>query len=201
MTHFKHELNVSHFATTDSQTDWRIAIEIVPVVEPLIRAGANGGNGVQVDEQCRTSLPNVYAVGDCALHANRFADGALVRLASVQNATDQATVAAKTIAGQELAYVAVPWFWSNQFDLKLQTIGLSIGYDQIVMRGEPSSGSFSVIHLKRGRVIALDCVNMTKDYVQGRKLVEAGASIDPATLADVSIPLKDMIIQPTMSVE
>jgi 3-phenylpropionate/trans-cinnamate dioxygenase ferredoxin reductase subunit len=123
----------------------------------------------------------------------RFADGAAVRLESVQNATDQASVAAKTILGEDVAYEATPWFWSNQYDLKLQTIGLSIGYDQAVVRGDPATRSFSVIHLKQGKVIALDCVNATKDYVQGRKLVETGAVIDPARLADTTVPLKEMI--------
>jgi 3-phenylpropionate/trans-cinnamate dioxygenase ferredoxin reductase subunit len=170
-----------------------VGIGIVPAVEPLIAAGAEGGNGVRVDGQCRTSLPDIFAIGDCALHANRFADGAAVRLESVQNATDQATVAAKTILGEDVAYEATPWFWSNQYDLKLQTIGLSIGYDQAVVRGDPVTRSFSVVHLKQGKVIALDCVNATRDYVQGRKLVETGAVIDPARLADASVPLKEMI--------
>ena len=170
-----------------------VGIGIVPAVEPLIAAGAEGGNGVRVDAQCRTSLPDIFAVGDCALHANRFADGAAVRLESVQNATDQASVAAKAILGEDVAYEATPWFWSNQYDLKLQTIGLSIGYDQAVVRGDPATRSFSVVHLKQGKVIALDCVNATKDYVQGRKLVETGAVIDIARLADVSVPLKEMI--------
>jgi 3-phenylpropionate/trans-cinnamate dioxygenase ferredoxin reductase subunit len=170
-----------------------VGIGIIPAVEPLIAAGADGGNGVRVDAQCRTSLPDIFAVGDCALHANRFAGGAEVRLESVQNATDQATVAAKAILGEEVAYEATPWFWSNQYDLKLQTIGLSTGYDQAVVRGDPATRSFSVVHLKQGKVIALDCVNATRDYVQGRKLVETGATIDPARLADASVPLKEMI--------
>ncbi len=170
-----------------------VGIGIVPAVEPLIAAGGGGGHGVRVGAQCRTSLPDIFAVGDCALHANRFADGAAVRLESVQNATDQATVAAKAILGEDVAYEATPWFWSNQYDLKLQTIGLSIGYDQAVVRGDPATRSFSVVHLKQGKVIALDCVNATKDYVQGRKLVETGAVIDPARLADTSVPLKELI--------
>jgi 3-phenylpropionate/trans-cinnamate dioxygenase ferredoxin reductase subunit len=170
-----------------------VGIGIIPAVEPLIAAGAEGGNGVRVDAQCRTSLPDIFAIGDCALHANRFADGAAVRLESVQNATDQATTAAKAILGEDVAYEATPWFWSNQYDLKLQTIGLSIGYDQAVVRGDPATRSFSVVHLKQGKVIALDCVNATKDYVQGRKLVETGAVIDATRLADATVPLKEMI--------
>jgi len=169
-----------------------VGIGIVPAVQPLIDAGAEGGNGVAVDGHCRTSLPDVFAIGDCALHANAFADGMPVRLESVQNANDQATVAAKTIAGVEAHYDAVPWFWSNQYDLKLQTVGLSTGHDIAVLRGDPASRSFSVIYLKDGQVIALDCVNATKDYVQGRKLVVDRLSIEPARLADAATPLKEM---------
>lgn len=171
-----------------------VGIGIVPAVEPLFAAGAAGTNGVWVDAQCRTSLPDIYAVGDCAQHANRFADGAEIRLESVQNANDQATVAAKHIAGVEgVAYDAVPWFWSNQYDLKLQTVGLSTGYDQCLVRGDMAARSFSVIYLKEGRVIALDCVNATKDYVQGRALVLAGAIIAPDQLCDASVALKEML--------
>ncbi|WP_380926115.1 NAD(P)/FAD-dependent oxidoreductase [Sphingomonas leidyi] len=169
-----------------------VGIGIIAAVEPLLAAGAEGGNGVLVDAQCRTSLPDVYAVGDCALHSNRFADDAVIRLESVQNANDQATCAVKTILGQDVSYDAVPWFWSNQYDLKLQTVGLSIGYDATVVRGDPAGRSFSVIYLKQGRVIALDCVNATKDYVQGRKLVIEGPSPDPALLADAGVPLKEL---------
>lgn len=170
-----------------------VGIGIVPAVEPLIAAGAEGGNGVAVDGHCRTSLPDIFAIGDCALHANAFADGMPVRLESVQNAHDQATVAAKTIAGVEAHYDAVPWFWSNQYDLKLQTVGLSTGHDATVVRGDPAARSFSVIYLKDGQVIALDCVNATKDYVQGRKLVVDRMTIDPARLADAETPLKELV--------
>ena len=169
-----------------------VGIGIIPCVAPLLAAGAEGGNGVAVDGQCRTSLPDVFAIGDCAAHANAFADGAVIRLESVQNANDMATVAAKTICGVEAAYHAVPWFWSNQYDLKLQTVGLSTGHDAVVTRGDPATRSFSVIYLKAGKVVALDCVNMVKDYVQGRKLVETGAVIAPEKLADASVPLKEL---------
>ena len=169
-----------------------VGIGIVPAVEPLIAAGAEGGNGVAVDHQCRTSLPDIFAIGDCALHANGFADGLPIRLESVQNANDQATLVARTIMGQDIAYDAVPWFWSNQYDLRLQTVGLSTGHDATVLRGDPASRSFSVIYLKEGRVIALDCVNATKDYVKGRKLVVDRLSIDPAKLADSETPLKEL---------
>ena len=169
-----------------------VGIGIIPAVEPLLAAGAAGGNGVTVDAQCRTSLPDIFAIGDCALHANAFADGAEIRLESVQNANDQANVVAKTITGQDAAYHAVPWFWSNQYDLKLQTVGLSLGHDATILRGDPAARSFSIIYLKAGRVIALDCVNAVKDYVQGRKLVETAATPDPSRLADAATPLKEL---------
>ena len=170
-----------------------VGIGIIPSVGPLISAGAKGGNGVEVDEYCRTSLPDVFSIGDCAAHANDFADGAVIRLESVQNANDMANVVAKGICGDLEPYHAVPWFWSNQYDLRLQTAGLSIGYDATVLRGDPATRKFSVIYLKQGRVIALDCVNNAKDYVQGRKLVEAGVSPDPARLSDIDAPLKSLV--------
>ena len=170
-----------------------VGIGIIPAVEPLIAAGAAGGNGVAVDEHCHTSLPDIYAIGDCAAHSNAFADGATIRLESVQNANDQATLVAKAITGEPEAYKAVPWFWSNQYDLRLQTVGLSIGHDDAVVRGDIASRSFSIVYLRQGQVIALDCVNAVKDYVQGRALVVAGAKVDPERLADASVPLKELL--------
>ena len=146
-----------------------------------------------MDEFCLTSLPDIYAIGDCAAHANAFADGAVIRLESVQNANDMAMVVARHIVGDQLPYSATPWFWSNQYGVKLQTVGLSIGHDETVTRGESDSGSFSVIYLKDGKVIALDCVNAVRDYAQGRKLVEARSAPDRAKLADSEIPLKELI--------
>ncbi|MDG5747961.1 FAD-dependent oxidoreductase [Qipengyuania sp. XHP0207] len=169
-----------------------VGIGIVPAVGPLIAAGAAGTNGVDVDSYCRTTLDDIYAVGDCAAHSNPFADNAVIRLESVQNAHDMATCAAKSILGDKQDYHAIPWFWSNQYDLKLQTVGISAGYDATVLRGDPAMAKFSVVYLKEGRVIALDCVNATKDYVQGRKLVVDGAVIDPGLLADSDTQLKEM---------
>ncbi|MEM7568616.1 MAG: FAD-dependent oxidoreductase [Pseudomonadota bacterium] len=170
-----------------------VGIGIAPAVEPLIDAGAAGTNGVDVDSQCRTSLPDVFAIGDCAAHENKFAAGARIRLESVQNANDQATMVAKIITGQDLSYEAVPWFWSDQFDLKLQTVGLSTGYDDTVVRGNPEDASFTVVYLKDGIVTALDCVNSMKDYVQGRKLVAAGIAVPKDSLADTETPLKSLL--------
>jgi len=171
-----------------------VGIGILPAIEPLQAAGAACSNGVDVDAQCRTSLPDIFAVGDCAAHANRFADGRTIRLESVQNANDQATVVTKTILGEQVDYEAVPWFWSNQYDLKLQTVGLSTGHDEALLRGDPATRSFSLIYLKAGRVIALDCVNAVKDYVQGRALVVGRLSPDRGQLTDVNVPLKSLAV-------
>lgn len=170
-----------------------VGIGIVPAVGPLILAGAAGANGVDVDEYCRTSLPDIYAIGDCAAFACDFAGGTVMRVESVQNANDMATCVAKAICGDAKPYKAFPWFWSNQYDLRLQTAGINLGFDQTVIRGNPEDRSFSVIYLKEGKVLALDCVNAVKDYVQGRKLVEAGAKPDLAALADKEKPLKELL--------
>jgi 3-phenylpropionate/trans-cinnamate dioxygenase ferredoxin reductase subunit len=168
-----------------------VGIGIAPAVAPLLAAGASGFDGVDVDEHCRTSLPDILAIGDCAAHVNAFADGNRIRLESVQNANDQAAVAAKWIVGAPQPYDAVPCFWSNQYDLRLQTVGLSTGHDATVVRGDMANRSFSVVYLKNGRVMALDCVNCAKDYVQGRALVAARAAIPLDHLADTSRQLKD----------
>jgi 3-phenylpropionate/trans-cinnamate dioxygenase ferredoxin reductase subunit len=167
-----------------------VGIGIIPAVQPLIDAGARGGNGVWVDDHCRTSLPDIFAIGDCALHANAFAGGAEIRLESVQNAADMAATVARTLTGDPAPYHAVPWFWSNQYDLRLQTMGLSLGHDQTVLRGDPASRAFSLVYLKEGKVIALDCVNAARDYVQGKALVEQGVVVPAAALADTDVPLK-----------
>jgi NADPH-dependent 2,4-dienoyl-CoA reductase/sulfur reductase-like enzyme len=171
-----------------------VGIGIVPAVGPLIAAGAAGSNGVDVDVFCRTTLDDIYAIGDCAAHANPFANNAVIRLESVQNAHDMANTVARAIMGDKQPYHALPWFWSNQYDLKLQTAGLNVGFDATVLRGDPEARRFTVVYLKEGRPIAFDCVNMMNDYVQGRKLLEAGTEkVDPALLADPDIPLKELI--------
>lgn len=175
-------------------TDLVIAgIGLVPNIAPLLSAGAAGGDGVDVDENCHTSLGDVFAIGDCALHANRFAGGEVIRLESVQNANDMANTAARAIVGEPVPYDAVPWFWSNQYDLRLQTVGLSTPHDARVLRGDPADRSFSVVYLRGGEVVALDCVNATRDYAQGRRLVEAGTSAPVDVLADPEVPLKSLL--------
>ena len=168
-------------------------IGIVPSVGPLIAAGAAGANGVDVSDTCHTSLEKVYAIGDCAAHANPYANGAVIRLESVQNANDMANTVAKAICGDPQPYDAMPWFWSNQYDLKLQTAGLSIDHDTTVLRGDPANRSFSVFYLRDGVVIAVDAVNSVKDYVQGGKLVKARAEVSPELLMDTDVQLKELL--------
>ncbi|WP_448586380.1 NAD(P)/FAD-dependent oxidoreductase [Thermaurantiacus sp.] len=170
-----------------------VGIGLVPEVDALRAAGADCPDGVRVDGHGRTSLPGVYAVGDCARHPNAFA-AAEVRLESVQNASDMAKAVAAHILEDEAAppYRAVPWFWSNQYDLRLQTVGCAHGADERVVRGDPASRSWSLVYLRAGKVVALDCINAPRDYVQGRALVERGSGIAPARLADASLPLRSM---------
>ncbi|WP_300974150.1 FAD-dependent oxidoreductase [Sphingomonas sp. LHG3406-1] len=168
-------------------------IGIDPEAGPLLAAGAEGGDGVLVDECGRTSLPNIWAAGDVALHWNRFVPERPIRIESVQHANDQAASVAKAIAGEPKPYAAMPWFWSNQYDLKLQTVGLSHDHDEELVRGEPGSGRFSVLYRRRGRLIAIDCVNMVRDYVQGRALIERGGVVDAARLTDPDVPLKSLV--------
>ena len=172
-----------------------VGIGIVPAVGPLAAAGAATSNGVEVDALCRTSLPDIFAIGDCAHHANAFADGAGIRIESVQNAIDQAKTAAGVILGTPLPYHACPWFWSNQYDLKLQTIGLSAGHDDAVVRGDPAGRAWSLVYLRNGAVIALDCINAARDFVAGRVLVERRARIDRDLLARADVPLKAMLTE------
>jgi 3-phenylpropionate/trans-cinnamate dioxygenase ferredoxin reductase subunit len=170
-----------------------VGIGIVPEIQVLQAAGAACGNGVHIDAFCATSLPHIYAIGDCAAQENHFAGGARIRLESVQNATDQGRAVARNIAGRPERYAALPWFWSDQFDLRLQTAGLSHGHDEAITRGDPATSSFSIIYLRAGKVIALDCVNAARDFVPGRMLVQKSATPPPAALANPDIPLKSFL--------
>lgn len=171
---------------------------ITPVCEPLLSAGAKGANGVVVDAYGRTSLPYIYALGDCAIHPSPYAEGAMVRLESVQNACDMATTVAKAITRELEPYTAVPSFWSDQYDLRLRTAGLYSCHDDTVVRGDPASGSFSIIYRRKGRVVAVDCVNASNEFFHGRALVQNRVAAEPAALADSRVPLKELIASPAV---
>lgn len=167
-----------------------MGVGLEPSTAVLQSAGAEIGDGVVVDSFCRTSLADVFAIGDCASHPNSYAGGKRIRLESIQNANDQASVVARAICGDATSYDAVPWFWSNQYDLKLQTLGLSHGHDQIVVRGASDDRSFSVLYLLGGRIIAIDSVNAVKDYVQAKAWITKADKPDIIALADAAVPLK-----------
>jgi 3-phenylpropionate/trans-cinnamate dioxygenase ferredoxin reductase subunit len=155
-------------------------------------AGLKVDNGIWVDEYCRTDDPDVLAIGDCSNHPSAFL-GRRVRLESVPNALEQARVAADTICGKLVPYGAIPWFWSDQYDLKLQAAGLSDGYDQVVLRGSMEARSFLVFYLRQGKVIAADAVNKPGEFMLARRLVGAAATADVAHLADTNVPLRNFV--------
>jgi 3-phenylpropionate/trans-cinnamate dioxygenase ferredoxin reductase subunit len=166
-----------------------VGVGILPDVTLAAAAGLRCENGVSVDEQCRTSDPHVFAAGDCTNHPSaRY--GRRVRLESVDNAVEQAKTAALNICGKPARHEHVPWFWSDQYDVKLQIAGLSEGYDQTVVRGDPDSGSFALYYLAQGELLAVDAVNSMKDFMNGKKWIAERKHPDTARLADPSVDLK-----------
>jgi 3-phenylpropionate/trans-cinnamate dioxygenase ferredoxin reductase subunit len=166
-----------------------IGIGVLPNVELAQEAGLACANGIVVDDQGRTADPAIFAAGECTSHPSRFA-GAMVRLESVQNAVDQAKAVATAILGRHAPYDEVPWFWSDQYDVKLQMVGLSTGHDRQVVRGDPATGRFSVFYFRDGRPIAIDSVNRAGDHMTGRKLLATGARLSPEEAADEAFELK-----------
>jgi len=152
---------------------------------------ANGA--ILVNEFSETSNPRVVAAGDAVMLPNPTGADGLVRLESVQNAVDQAKVAARTLMGEREAYRALPWFWSDQADIKLQIAGLSTGYDQTVVRGNPDEDAFSVLYYRDGRLLAIDCINQVSDFMAARRCLTAGQTIDPIAAADSTVALKTLI--------
>lgn len=170
-----------------------VGVGIVPNVELAQDAGLPVDNGIVVDEFTRTADPAILAAGDCTNHPNEFL-GRRVRLESVQNAMEQARAAAATLAGKPEPYRAVPWFWSDQYDVKLQMVGLSAGHDACVLRGDPATGrSFAAFYLREGRLIAADTVGRTGDFAIAKKLVAGRLPLDAAALADEAVPLKSLL--------
>ena len=154
-------------------------------------AGLVCDRGIVVDACGRTSDPAIVAAGDCT--ARRLADGSLLRLESVQNATEQGKSAAAALMGIDKPFTATPWFWSDQYDKKLQMAGLSMGADQWAVRGDMAAGSFSVYHFKDQRLLAVDSVNASKDHLQARKLMDAGLSPTLLQAADTGCDLAALL--------
>ncbi len=167
-------------------------VGIVPNTGLAREAGLDTDDGILVDEHARTGDPHIWAAGDCARFPSaRY--GRRIRLECVQNANEQARAAAATLLGQDKRYDPVPWFWSEQYDVRLQIAGLADGHDRAVVRGNPDAGrSFAVFYLRRGVPIAVEAVNRTAEYIAGRKLIAAAAPVDAGRLADESLDPKSL---------
>ncbi len=167
-----------------------VGIGIIPNTEVAEAAGIECDNGIVVDDHCRTSAPDVYAAGDCTNHPNPLLDRRL-RLESVPNAMEQARVAAANMTGGDKIYASIPWFWSDQYELKLQMVGFSSDGDTQVIRGDMDANEFAVFYLKDGRVVAADAVNSPKEFMICKQLI--GKAVDAAALADPDTDLKSLI--------
>jgi 3-phenylpropionate/trans-cinnamate dioxygenase ferredoxin reductase subunit len=172
-----------------------VGVGLVPRTELAEQLGLECDGGIVVDAHGRTSEPSIVAAGDCTVLPHPLTGSGRVRLESVQNAVAQARVAASSLVGRRIDSTTVPWFWSDQYDLKLQIAGLSTGYDQYVVRGEPESEQFSVLYYRDGLVMAVDAVNRPGDYMAVRKALTDGANIAPDQAADVDVPLKSLIVR------
>jgi len=169
-----------------------IGVGLIPNTELAEAAGIEVSNGIVVDRYAVTSDPDIVAAGDCTNHDNVFL-GRRLRLESVPNALEQARVAAASILGRPRVYDAVPWFWSDQYDLKLQMVGLSQGYDNLIVRGDMDANSFTAFYLKDGVVISADSVNRPQDFMVAKRLVAERAAVPSERLRDDAVPLKSLL--------
>jgi len=195
LAEFKGKRRVKRAVTDDGQeipADFVVVgVGILPNSEIAEAAGLDVDNGIVVDDTCRTADPDVYAIGDCTSHPNSIY-GQPLRLESVHNALEQAKTAASNICGVDSHYSQVPWFWSDQYDLKLQIAGLSQGYDDVVLRGDPSNGSFACFYLRKDVLIAVDAINSPREFMQSKALIAQRAKIDRDKLANAELALKDL---------
>jgi 3-phenylpropionate/trans-cinnamate dioxygenase ferredoxin reductase subunit len=167
-----------------------VGIGVTPNDRLAQQCGLDVGNGILVDDHARTSDPAIFAMGDCAMLPWK---GNNIRLESVQNAVDQAESVAATLTGSAEPYEAKPWFWSDQYDVKLQIAGFNLGYDETVMRPGSREGSVSIWYFREGRLIAVDAINDAKAYVTGKKLLDNGLTADKALIADPATDLKQLL--------
>jgi len=172
-----------------------VGIGAVPCTELALEAGLECDNGILVDEHARTSDPNIYAAGDCSnFPSPRY--GRRMRLESVPNAIEQAKVAGANMAGAEQVHDALPWFWSDQYNIKLQIAGFNKGYERVVLRGEPSSDSFVAWYMKGNTVLAADCINSSKEFMQAKKLIAQKVEVTDEQLANTEIAVADLVPKP-----
>ena len=169
-----------------------VGVGIIPNTEIAAAAGLACDNGILVDDHCRTSDPDIYAAGDCTNHPNALL-GRRLRLESVPNAMEQARVATANMNGGDATYASIPWFWSDQYELKLQMVGFSADGDVAVTRGDPAANQFATFYLKNGVVVAVDAVNSPREFMASRQMVDKRAKPDPAKLADPKFPLKELM--------
>lgn len=167
-----------------------VGIGIIPNIEIAEEAGIHCDNGIVVDDHCRTSDPDIYAAGDCTNHPNPLMNKRL-RLESVPNAMDQARVSTANMLGDDKVYAAIPWFWSDQYELKLQMVGFSADGDSQVLRGDMDTHQFAIFYLKEGKVVAADAVNSPKEFMLCKQMI--GKSADPAQLANPETDLKSLL--------
>ena len=169
-----------------------VGVGIEPVVDLAANAGLSCQDGIEVDDRARTQDANVVAAGDCTNHPNPFA-GRRIRLESVHNAIEQAKTAALSLLVEPQPYAQVPWFWSDQYDLKLQIAGLSGDHEQVIIRGNMDDSSYSACYLRAGKLIAIDAVNAPQDFMFGKKVIAAEISVTPEQLADSATSLKNLL--------
>ncbi len=169
-----------------------VGVGVVPNVELAGAAGLEVDDGIVVDKFAATSDADIFAAGDVTNHPNAILGGRL-RLESVHNAAAQAQAAARAMLGKPQAYSEVPWFWSDQYGLKLQMAGISREGDETVVRGAPESHRFSVLYLRSGRVVAVNAINNMRDFMPAKRMIAGAMEIDPGRLADVEISLKELL--------
>ena len=169
-----------------------VGVGVAPADELARAAGLECENGIVTEAHCRSSHEAIYAAGDCASHLSRQY-GRHLRLESVDNAFEQGTTVALNLMGNETLHDKLPWFWSDQFDLKLVIVGIAQGYDTVVMRGSPAARSFSACYLRAGELVAIDSVNQPRDQMAARKLIALHARPHPDKLADAGVALKDTV--------
>jgi 3-phenylpropionate/trans-cinnamate dioxygenase ferredoxin reductase subunit len=170
-----------------------VGIGIVPNVELASQAGLQVANGIRVDECSRTRDGSVLAAGDCTSHRHPFVDRE-IRLESVQNAIEQGKSAALQLTGEDRKFSDIPWFWSDQYDLKLQIAGLSLDYDQTVVRGDMDSASFSIYYLRQGKAIAVDSVNNPREFITAKKLLAAKPELPVDMIRDKNADLAALAV-------
>lgn len=170
-----------------------VGVGAIPNTELAEQAGIQCENGIVVNTSMQTNFDDIFAIGDCANHQNAFAGERRIRLESVQNANDQALTVAKMILSQKAEYKTVPWFWTDQGDIRLQMTGLSFDTSDYVIRGDMKSGRFSVFHYAKDKLVAIDSVNQPVDHMIARKLLEAGITPSKIQAADINTNLKSLL--------